>query len=97
VKAIISRLIVAVAAVAAVTCFDVPAGRAATFGNAPWCAVINQGAGSIMWECEYASVADCAPYVVAGNRGFCARNPYWQRPVSAPVVRHWHHKHYVRD
>jgi hypothetical protein len=35
------------------------------------------GAGDVEWDCEYASVAACAPNVIAGNRGFCALNPYY--------------------
>ena len=56
--------------------------RASTYGNAPWCAVVDQGAGNIMWECEYQSIAECTPNVLAGNRGFCQRNPYYQ--AAAP-------------
>ncbi len=60
--------------------------RASTYGNAPWCAVVDQGAGNIMWECEYQSVAECTPNVLAGNRGFCQRNPYYQRRAAGPAV-----------
>jgi hypothetical protein len=47
-------------------------GRTAYLGEAPWCAVMEVGAADVEWDCEYASVAACAPNVVAGNRGFCA-------------------------
>jgi hypothetical protein len=79
----ISRLALAAAlSSAAAISFGVSAGRASTYGSAPWCAVVDQGAGNVMWECEYQSVAECQPNVLAGNRGFCQRNPYYQ--VAAP-------------
>ena len=40
------RLVLAVAALAAGLCFDVPASQA--FGNDPWCAVVSVGAGEVM-------------------------------------------------
>jgi Protein of unknown function (DUF3551) len=82
VKISIRLALVAALSSAAALCFAVPASRASTYGNAPWCAVVNQGAGDIIWECEYQSVAECQPNVLAGNRGFCQRNPYYQ--AAAP-------------
>ena len=79
----ISRLALAAAlSSAAAISFGVSVGRASTYGSAPWCAVVDQGAGNVMWECEYQSVAECQPNVLAGNRGFCQRNPYYQ--AAAP-------------
>lgn len=60
-------------------CFDVPASRASQYGHDPWCAVENDGGGRLVWDCEYISAARCSGSVIAGNRGFCARNPYWGR------------------
>jgi hypothetical protein len=74
-----NRILLAVAAVTAVVCGLLPA-HAAYIGNAPWCAVVNLGAGSIEWDCEYPSAAACAPNVIAGNRGFCGINPYYAPP-----------------
>jgi hypothetical protein len=79
---------------AAAISFDVAASRAATYGNAPWCAVVNQGAGDIVWDCEYQSVAACTPNVLAGNRGFCQHNPYYQ-PARGPAPRYRHRSHQV--
>jgi hypothetical protein len=59
-------------------CFDAPTSRASQYGHAPWCAVENDG-GRLVWDCEFDSAEDCSASVVAGNRGFCARNPYWGR------------------
>ena len=35
-----------------------------------------------MWECYYQTIAECQPNALAGNRGFCQRNPYYQ--AAAP-------------
>jgi len=45
------------------------------YGPAPWCAVVNVGMGNMYWDCQYWSVQQCAPNVLAGNRGFCNPNP----------------------
>jgi hypothetical protein len=61
------------------------------FGDAPWCAVLSIGAGEVWWDCEYRTVGECAPNVVAGNRGFCNLNPYGPGPdtsVAASRARH---------
>jgi hypothetical protein len=58
-------------------CFDAPPSRAGQYGDSPWCAVENDG-DRLVWDCEYDSAEDCAPAVTSGNRGFCARNPYWR-------------------
>ena len=42
-----------------------------------------------MWDCLYESAAECAPNVVAGNRGFCQHNPYYrpEPPQDAEAVQ----------
>jgi hypothetical protein len=64
----------------------VPAGHALS-GDAPWCAVVNIGNGEIEWDCHYQTVEQCAPNVVAGNRGFCNLNPYYVPRAAAPRSR----------
>jgi hypothetical protein len=49
---------------------------------APWCAVQEIWPGSVSWGCSYWTLEECVPEVIAGNRGFCNQNPYWQ--VSWP-------------
>jgi hypothetical protein len=61
--------------------------RATYAGEAPWCAVVELGAGDVEWDCHYASVAACAPNVIAGNRGFCAINPYYSPAPYTPALR----------
>jgi hypothetical protein len=75
-----NRILQAIAAAAAVFLFATAPSDAAYIGNAPWCAVVNLGAGDVEWDCEYPSAAACAPNVVAGNRGFCQINPYFTPP-----------------
>ncbi len=84
------------AAVVAIFCAamlsQTTASRATTVGNAPWCAVMNMGDGDVIWDCEYATVEQCVPNVLAGNRGFCNVNPYGP-PVraAAQVTPRKHH------
>jgi hypothetical protein len=61
--------------------------RAATWGHAQWCAVTDNGGGDIMWECVYDSVDECQPFILAGNRGFCSRNPYWPGSNESPALQ----------
>jgi Protein of unknown function (DUF3551) len=49
--------------------------------EAPWCAVINTGV-DVHWDCQYQSLEECYPTVLAGNRGFCNQNPYFVRPAE---------------
>ncbi len=89
-----TRIALFIAAAAALLCLDTPPSRAATYGEAPWCAVRDLGFGDMEWDCEYSSAAECAPTVVAGNRGFCNVNPYFTG-ASRPVAP-WHPRHHVR-
>jgi hypothetical protein len=73
----IGRLTAAVAAVAATMCLQVPSSQAQNYGDAPWCAVLQIGTGSVTWHCYYRTVEECVPNVLAGNRGSCNLNPYF--------------------
>jgi hypothetical protein len=84
------RALTTAAIVAAATGLSVSAGHA--FGNAPWCAVINVGVGDMEWDCEYQTVEQCVPNVLAGNRGFCNLNPYWHSAPASAVIHVRHHK-----
>jgi hypothetical protein len=81
---------------AAVLLLAATAASHALSGDAPWCAVVEIGAGEVEWDCHYQTVEQCAPHVVAGNRGFCNLNPYYVPSVPAPPrhgrrhrPRHW--------
>jgi hypothetical protein len=84
----IRTLIVAAAGVTAVTSFSGWAAHAGTYGYAPWCAVLNVGAGAVTWDCEYRSAEECIPHVIAGLRGFCNMNPSFVPPAAATPARH---------
>jgi hypothetical protein len=69
--------------------FSACTAHAGSFGNAPWCAVQNLGAGDVVWDCEFRTVEACVPHVIAGNRGFCNLNPSFVPPAYAtPPIRH---------
>jgi hypothetical protein len=94
------RITLAIAPLAAILCFMLSPAKAQTYGNAPWCAVRELGTGEVQWDCQYYSAAECAPTVVAGNRGFCNVNPYLAYapapgPQPLPPRPHRrHHRHY---
>lgn len=71
----------------------VSAAHAGSFGNAPWCAVQDLGAGDVVWDCEFRTVEQCVPQVIAGNRGFCNVNPSFVPPVSATPLHHYRKRH----
>lgn len=77
------RIILSGGAVLALWSFGLQPAAADYFG-APWCAVVATGDGDMQWHCEYASVEECRPYVLAGNRGWCNPNPYFisDRPMA---------------
>jgi hypothetical protein len=81
--------------VAAAMSVGLPAAHAGSYGNAPWCAVQNLGAGDVVWDCEFRSADECAPHVTAGNRGFCNINPSFVPPVSAAPSRHYRKRHHA--
>jgi hypothetical protein len=60
--------------------------------NSPWCAVISLGTGSAYWDCRYQTFAQCVPNVLAGNRGFCNQNPYYNGWNGGPVAAAPHAK-----
>jgi hypothetical protein len=60
----------------------------ADYYGAPWCAVISMGDGDMQWDCEYRTIEECRPNVLAGNRGWCNLNPYWPTEQRPPRKRH---------
>jgi hypothetical protein len=45
--------------------------------EAAWCAVTSGGDSDVHWDCQYRSIEECRPNVLAGNRGWCNSNPYF--------------------
>jgi hypothetical protein len=72
-----TRTVFAAAAAIAFLCFGVGQAAAQYYTHAPWCAVVNTGAGDVHWDCIYRSIDQCRSNVLAGNRGFCNPNPYF--------------------
>jgi hypothetical protein len=87
----LAKLIFGIAALAAATSFGTSPSQA--FGDAPWCAVINIGAGTVYWDCQYRTVEECVPNVIAGNRGFCNLNP-WPGPTQVVPYKLKRHARY---
>ncbi|HLN37781.1 MAG TPA: hypothetical protein VK337_08375 [Xanthobacteraceae bacterium] len=73
----------------------VPAAHAGSLGNAPWCAVQNLGDGDVEWDCEFRSVEECVPQVIAGNRGFCNINPGFVPPAYPVPPQHYRRRHHA--
>jgi Protein of unknown function (DUF3551) len=89
----LAKLTFGIVALAAATSFGTSPSQA--FGDAPWCAVINIGAGTVYWDCQYRTVEECVPNVLAGNRGFCNLNP-WPGPSQVVPYTYQHQKRYAR-
>ena len=85
----LAKLIFGGAALAVATLFGTSTSRA--YGDAPWCAVINIGKGTVYQDCQYRSFEDCyrRGNILAGNRGFCDVNPW---PGPSQVVPYKHRK-----
>ncbi len=82
-------IFVAIVAIAAVGPIGLQSAKAYT---APWCAVMNYGNGSMYWDCQYSSIEQCRPSILAGNRGWCNPNPYFVAYAAAPN-RHYRKRH----
>ena len=89
----LAKLTFGVAALAAATSFGTSPSHAS--GNAPWCAVIEIGTGSVYWDCQYPTFEACYHLgnILAGNRGFCNLNPW---PGPSQVVPYKHPKRRVQ-
>jgi hypothetical protein len=69
------RIIFAAAALASLALSSQPT-VADYYHESPWCAVLDMGKGAY-WDCQYRSLEECRPTVLAGNRGWCNPNPYF--------------------
>jgi hypothetical protein len=58
----------------------------------PWCANVSVGAKGIVHDCRYRSFEECAPNVIAGNRGFCTQNPAWPGWSHRATAEPRHHR-----
>ena len=61
---------------------------AQAYQDAPWCAVYTISPGGATERCEYRNFESCRLDIVAGNRGFCRQNGYYQGNAGyAPRTR----------
>lgn len=88
------KLVLAAAAFGATMTVAAPASYA--YGDAPWCAVVEIGAGEVYWDCQYQTFEACRPNVIAGNRGFCNINPTGPGPQPPAAATPRRHKHTVQ-
>ncbi len=88
-----AKLIIGITALAVTTWFGTSSSRA--YGDAPWCAVINIGTGTVYWDCQYRTFEACYHLgnILAGNRGFCNLNPW---PGPSQVVPYKHRKRHTQ-
>ena len=76
----LAKLTFSIAALTAATWFGTSS------SHAPWCAVVNLK-GDVYWDCQYRTVEECVPNVLAGNRGYCNLNP-WPGPFQTVAYKH---------
>ncbi len=76
------RSLIVLAAFATAMCSGITSSHA--FGDARWCEVKNLGS-DVVWNCQYSTVEECTPHVIAGDRSFCNLNPYW-RDIATPAA-----------
>ena len=69
--------------------------REASAKEAPWCAVISTGTDDTIWDCQYRSIEDCRPNVIAGNRGTCNQNPRYLGEAAPSKTRLTHKKRHT--
>jgi len=80
------------AIILAAAAFDLQPAQAQV-GHGRWCAVISVGTGAVYWDCQYNTIEQCVPNVLAGNRGFCNYNPGFVEASPAEMRAHKHRKH----
>jgi len=85
-----NKAILVSVALAASTMFGSTPARA--YYDGPWCAVFTIGPGAAAERCDYRDFESCRMDIIAGNRGFCRQNGYWQG-YQASAPRYRKHKH----
>jgi uncharacterized protein DUF3551 len=88
------RGVLMITTIAAVALMGVRATRA---HEGPWCAVVAIGGNNVVWNCQYQTFEECMPNVIAGNRGFCNRNPRWPADSQASAPSRHHPEHSYQD
>jgi Protein of unknown function (DUF3551) len=61
---------------------------AQAYHHGRWCAVFTLGPGGAVERCHFRDLESCRSEIIAGNRGFCRPNGYWDgRPEEEPRQR----------
>jgi hypothetical protein len=61
----LAKLTISIVALGTAMWFGTSSSRA--YGDAPWCAVIEIAPGDIYWDCQYRTIEECRPNVLAGT------------------------------
>lgn len=61
---------------------------AQAYYDGPWCGVYSIAPGGAVEKCDYQTFESCRMDIVAGNRGFCRQNGYWQGNAAVYTTRH---------
>lgn len=69
---------------------------AQAYYDGPWCGVYSLGGGSVSEKCDYRDFESCRMDIIAGNRGFCRQNGYYQGNPEAYSPRPRKQKHAQR-
>ena len=82
------RTILLASAIAAGTLIGAGPSRAWD-GDAPWCAVVNMGAGWVTERCYYYDFESCRREITGMSSGFCNNNPRYvaQKPQPRKKIR----------
>jgi hypothetical protein len=84
------RTILLASAIAAGTLLGMQESRAWD-GNAPWCAVVNMGAGWVTERCYFYDFESCRREITGMSSGFCNHNPRFV-PAQGPARRGKHRR-----
>lgn len=61
---------------------------AQAYYDGPWCGVYTIAPGGAVEKCDYRDFESCRMDIVAGNRGFCRQNGYYQGNAEVHATRH---------
>jgi hypothetical protein len=84
-KAIMNKSVLVIIALATTALLG---SRPAQAYDGPWCGVYSIAPGGAVEKCDYRDFESCRMDIVAGNRGFCRQNGYWQGNAEVRAPRH---------
>jgi hypothetical protein len=66
---------------------------AQAYYDGPWCGVYSIGDGSSVEKCDFRNFESCQAEMIAGNRGFCRQNGYYNGNPEVSTPRPRKHKY----